>query len=139
MVYYSFSYFYTHWWRGFLGPSWHLALGQYVYTNTLIYHCLFPVHIINFVLIVTWFPMKALSIPLLSSYPFIATLSGLSLALLIGCASLLKNVLSVSACSNCKMSFCFLYMLNRSSMPYVIILEYCSEKVNIVVIDYTNY
>ena len=139
MVYYSFSYFYTHWWRGFLGPSWHLALGQYVYTNTLIYHCLFPVHIINFVLIVTWFPMKALSIPLLSSYPFIATLSGLSLALLIGCASLLKNVLSVSACSNCKMYFCFLYMLNRSSMPYVIILEYCSEKVNIVVIDYTNY
>ncbi|XP_030925632.1 protein ZINC INDUCED FACILITATOR 1-like isoform X1 [Quercus lobata] len=38
----------------------------------------------------------ALSIPLLSSYPFIATLSGLSLALLIGCASLLKNVLAVS-------------------------------------------
>ncbi|KAK7822948.1 protein zinc induced facilitator 1 [Quercus suber] len=44
----------------------------------------------------------ALSIPLLSSYPFIATLSGLSLALLIGCASLLKNVLAVSACSNWK-------------------------------------
>ena len=104
-------------------------------TNTLIYHCLFPVHIINFVLIVTWFPMKALSIPLLSSYPFIATLSGL----LIGCASLLKNVLAVSACSNWKMYFCFLYTLNRSSMPYVIILEYCSKKDNIVVIDYTNY
>ena len=32
-VYCSFSYFYTHWWRGFLGPSGHLALGQYVYNK----------------------------------------------------------------------------------------------------------
>ncbi|XP_058079219.1 protein ZINC INDUCED FACILITATOR 1-like [Magnolia sinica] len=37
-----------------------------------------------------------LSIPLLSSYPFIAMLSGLSLTLLINCASVLKNVLSVT-------------------------------------------
>lgn len=37
-----------------------------------------------------------LTIPLLSSYPFIAMLSGLSLTLLIDCASVLKNVLSVS-------------------------------------------
>ncbi|XP_057948421.1 protein ZINC INDUCED FACILITATOR 1-like [Malania oleifera] len=37
-----------------------------------------------------------LTIPLLSSYPFIAMLSGFSLSLLINCASLMKNVLSVS-------------------------------------------
>ncbi|KAJ4970912.1 hypothetical protein NE237_004011 [Protea cynaroides] len=37
-----------------------------------------------------------LSIFLLSSYPFIAKLSGFSLALLINCASVLKNILSVS-------------------------------------------
>ncbi|XP_068661405.1 probable peptide/nitrate transporter At3g43790 isoform X2 [Aristolochia californica] len=37
-----------------------------------------------------------LSIPLLQSYPFIALLSGLSLSLVINCASVLKNVLSVS-------------------------------------------
>ncbi|KAF3441419.1 hypothetical protein FNV43_RR15333 [Rhamnella rubrinervis] len=37
-----------------------------------------------------------LTIPLLSSYPFIAMLSGLTLTLLINCASLLKNVLSVT-------------------------------------------
>ncbi|KAJ4978516.1 hypothetical protein NE237_009296 [Protea cynaroides] len=40
--------------------------------------------------------LAALSIPLLSSYPFIAMLSGISLALLINCASLLKNAFSVS-------------------------------------------
>ncbi|XP_048334007.2 protein ZINC INDUCED FACILITATOR 1 isoform X2 [Ziziphus jujuba] len=37
-----------------------------------------------------------LTIPLLSSYAFIAMLSGLTLALLINCASLLKNLLSVT-------------------------------------------
>ncbi|GMN67459.1 hypothetical protein TIFTF001_036521 [Ficus carica] len=37
-----------------------------------------------------------LTIALLSSYPFIAKLSGITLTLLINCASLLKNVLSVS-------------------------------------------
>ncbi|KAB1225525.1 Protein ZINC INDUCED FACILITATOR-LIKE 1 [Morella rubra] len=37
-----------------------------------------------------------LSIPLLASYPFIALLSGFSLAFLISCASVLKNVISVS-------------------------------------------
>lgn len=37
-----------------------------------------------------------LNIPLLTSYPFIAMLSGLGLALLINCASVLKNTLSVS-------------------------------------------
>ncbi|GLT75353.1 hypothetical protein SLA2020_470840 [Shorea laevis] len=37
-----------------------------------------------------------LSIPLLQSYPLIAMLSGLTLSLLINCASILKNVLSVS-------------------------------------------
>ncbi|XP_068659656.1 protein ZINC INDUCED FACILITATOR-LIKE 1-like [Aristolochia californica] len=38
----------------------------------------------------------ALSIPLLQSYPFIAMLSGLTLSLVINCASLLKFVLDVS-------------------------------------------
>eukprot|EP00257_Ricinus_communis_P026760 XP_025014174.1 protein ZINC INDUCED FACILITATOR-LIKE 1 [Ricinus communis] len=37
-----------------------------------------------------------LSIPLLASYPFIAMLSGFSLTLMLNCASILKNVLSVS-------------------------------------------
>ncbi|KAJ6864170.1 hypothetical protein NC651_034875 [Populus alba x Populus x berolinensis] len=37
-----------------------------------------------------------LTIPLLSSYPFIALLKGLTLMLLINCASILKNVLCVS-------------------------------------------
>ncbi|KAF5475651.1 hypothetical protein F2P56_007432 [Juglans regia] len=37
-----------------------------------------------------------ITIPLLSSYPFIAMLSGLSLTILINCASIMKNVLSVS-------------------------------------------
>lgn len=36
------------------------------------------------------------SIPVLTSYPYIAMLSGFSLALLLNCASVLKNVLSVS-------------------------------------------
>lgn len=39
---------------------------------------------------------QILSIPVLSSYPFIAMLSGVTLTLLINCASLVKNVLSVS-------------------------------------------
>ncbi|VFQ61585.1 unnamed protein product [Cuscuta campestris] len=38
----------------------------------------------------------ALSIPLLSSYPYMAMLSGLWLSLILNCASMLKNVLSVS-------------------------------------------
>ncbi|KAK6934035.1 Major facilitator superfamily, partial [Dillenia turbinata] len=38
----------------------------------------------------------ALSIPLLSSYPFIGMLSGISLAVLLNCASVLKNLFSVS-------------------------------------------
>ncbi|XP_021625756.1 protein ZINC INDUCED FACILITATOR-LIKE 1 isoform X2 [Manihot esculenta] len=37
-----------------------------------------------------------ISIPLLSSYPFIAMLSGFSLTLLLNCASIMKNILSVS-------------------------------------------
>ncbi|XP_057991261.1 protein ZINC INDUCED FACILITATOR 1 isoform X3 [Hevea brasiliensis] len=37
-----------------------------------------------------------ISIPLLASYPFIAMLSGFSLSLLLNCASIMKNVLSVS-------------------------------------------
>ncbi|XP_043719616.1 protein ZINC INDUCED FACILITATOR-LIKE 1-like isoform X2 [Telopea speciosissima] len=40
--------------------------------------------------------LAVLSIPLLSSYPFIAMLSGSGLAILITCASLLKNAFSVS-------------------------------------------
>ncbi|XP_059442032.1 protein ZINC INDUCED FACILITATOR 1-like [Corylus avellana] len=40
-----------------------------------------------------------LTIPLLSSYPFISMLSGLSLTLLVDCASILKNVLAWSECS----------------------------------------
>ncbi|XP_019186792.1 PREDICTED: protein ZINC INDUCED FACILITATOR-LIKE 1-like [Ipomoea nil] len=38
----------------------------------------------------------ALSIPLLSTYPYIALLSGLCLSVVLNCASMLKNVLSVS-------------------------------------------
>ncbi|CAH9068929.1 unnamed protein product [Cuscuta epithymum] len=38
----------------------------------------------------------ALSIPLLSSYPYVAMLSGLGLSLVLNCVSMLKNVLSVS-------------------------------------------
>jgi len=34
---------------------------------------------------------------LLASYPYIALLSGLSLAFVLNCASVVKNVLSVSA------------------------------------------
>ncbi|KAM2845986.1 hypothetical protein COP1_028364 [Malus domestica] len=37
-----------------------------------------------------------ISIPLLSSYPFIAMLSGLSLFVLLNCASVLKNVISIT-------------------------------------------
>uniref|UniRef100_A0A2P2PQK4 Protein ZINC INDUCED FACILITATOR-LIKE 1-like n=1 Tax=Rhizophora mucronata TaxID=61149 RepID=A0A2P2PQK4_RHIMU len=37
-----------------------------------------------------------LTIPLLSSYPFIALLKGLSLTLVLDCASVLKNAISVS-------------------------------------------
>ncbi|KAG6642738.1 hypothetical protein CIPAW_09G161400 [Carya illinoinensis] len=37
-----------------------------------------------------------ITIPLLSSYPFMAMLSGLSLTILINCASIMKNVLAVS-------------------------------------------
>lgn len=43
-----------------------------------------------------WFYVKVLSVPLLSSYPLIAMLSGLGLSLLVNCASLFKNVLCVS-------------------------------------------
>ncbi|KAJ6989101.1 protein ZINC INDUCED FACILITATOR-LIKE 1-like [Populus alba x Populus x berolinensis] len=42
------------------------------------------------------FPMQVISILLLSSYPFIAMLSGLGLSILINCASIMKNVFSVS-------------------------------------------
>ncbi|KAA8519302.1 hypothetical protein F0562_013558 [Nyssa sinensis] len=38
----------------------------------------------------------AVSIPLLTSFPYIAMLSGFSLSLLLNCASVMKNVLSVS-------------------------------------------
>ncbi|KAL3731840.1 hypothetical protein ACJRO7_028669 [Eucalyptus globulus] len=38
----------------------------------------------------------ALSLPLLSSYPFIAMLTGLSLSIVLNCASVVKNVLSLS-------------------------------------------
>jgi len=41
--------------------------------------------------------MQVVSIPLLASYPYIALLSGLSLAFVLNCASVVKNVLSVSA------------------------------------------
>ncbi|KAF6151939.1 hypothetical protein GIB67_010513, partial [Kingdonia uniflora] len=51
-----------------------------------------------------------LSIPLLSSYPFIAMLSGLSLHLLLNCASILKNVLSVSAVTG-------LFILQNNAVP----------------------
>ncbi|KAJ6989102.1 hypothetical protein NC653_021859 [Populus alba x Populus x berolinensis] len=40
------------------------------------------------------FPMQVISILLLSSYPFIAMLSGLGLSILINCASIMKNVFS---------------------------------------------
>lgn len=40
--------------------------------------------------------LQLLSMPLLSSYPFIAMLSGLSLAIVLSSASIAKNVLAVS-------------------------------------------
>ncbi|XP_073044231.1 protein ZINC INDUCED FACILITATOR 1-like isoform X1 [Primulina eburnea] len=49
-----------------------------------------------------------ISIPLLSSYPFIAGLSGLVLLLVLNCASMLKNVLSIS------ITTCLLVMQNRA-------------------------
>ncbi|XP_042514242.1 protein ZINC INDUCED FACILITATOR-LIKE 1-like isoform X1 [Macadamia integrifolia] len=51
-----------------------------------------------------------LSIPLLSSYPFIAMLSGSTLALLITCASVLKNVFSVSITTG-------LFLLQNNAVP----------------------
>ncbi|RRT57831.1 hypothetical protein BHE74_00031795, partial [Ensete ventricosum] len=39
---------------------------------------------------------KVLTIPVLAAYPFMSKLSGLQLTLIVNCASLLKNVLSVS-------------------------------------------
>lgn len=41
--------------------------------------------------------LQVISIPLLSSYPFLAELSGLILLLLLNFASMLKNILSVSS------------------------------------------
>lgn len=40
--------------------------------------------------------MQVLAIPLLAAYPFMSKLSGLQLTLIVNCASLLKNILSVS-------------------------------------------
>ncbi|XP_010251712.1 PREDICTED: probable peptide/nitrate transporter At3g43790 isoform X1 [Nelumbo nucifera] len=51
-----------------------------------------------------------LSIPLLSSYPFIARLSGFTLQLVINCASILKNVLSVVTLTG-------LFILLNSAVP----------------------
>ncbi|KAF6151938.1 hypothetical protein GIB67_010512, partial [Kingdonia uniflora] len=50
------------------------------------------------------------SIPLLSSYPFMAMLSGLSLHLLLNCASVLKNVLSISTITG-------LFILQNNAVP----------------------
>ena len=44
--------------------------------------------------------VQVLSIPLLTSYTYVAMLSGFSLAFLINCASVMKNVLSVSGYPN---------------------------------------
>ncbi|XP_077241543.1 protein ZINC INDUCED FACILITATOR-LIKE 1-like isoform X2 [Tasmannia lanceolata] len=51
-----------------------------------------------------------LSVPLLASYPAIAMLSGLSLALVINCASLLKNVLSMAIITG-------LFLLQNNAVP----------------------
>ncbi|XP_058079216.1 protein ZINC INDUCED FACILITATOR-LIKE 1-like isoform X4 [Magnolia sinica] len=51
-----------------------------------------------------------LSIPLLSIYPFIAMLSGFSLTLLINCASVLKNVLSVTVITG-------MFLLQNNAVP----------------------
>ncbi|CAN1804377.1 Protein ZINC INDUCED FACILITATOR-LIKE 1 [Linum perenne] len=42
------------------------------------------------------YELQALSIPLLASYPFMSKMSGFTLSVVINCASVLKNVLSVS-------------------------------------------
>jgi hypothetical protein len=56
------------------------------------------------------FNMQIFSIPLLQSYPLIAMLSGISLYIVISIASMLKNVMSVSASLN------LLNFSNRSSV-----------------------
>jgi len=56
----------------------------------------FPFLLFKYVLLL-WFDMQVLSIPLLQSYPFIALLSGLALYIVLSAASILKNILSVSA------------------------------------------
>ena len=48
-------------------------------------------------MLLPWSHMQMISIPLLQSYPFIALLSGLALYIVLSVASILKNLLSVSA------------------------------------------
>lgn len=57
--------------------------------------CFFVVIISNFLCF--FLLLKVLSILLLSSYPFIGMLAGVDQTLLVNFASVLKNVLSVSA------------------------------------------
>ncbi|KAL5745588.1 hypothetical protein ACOSP7_026734 [Xanthoceras sorbifolium] len=52
----------------------------------------------------------AISIPLLSSYPYIAMLSGITLHMVINCASILRNTLSVSLVTG-------LFILQNNAVP----------------------
>lgn len=98
LVCYSSSYLLTHWWKGLLGLSWFLALAQYAPNRTVI-SLLFPLLFTSFICVgfeLNLFIFQVLSIPLLASYPCIALLSGFCLSIALNCASMLKNVLSVS-------------------------------------------
>ncbi|KAJ6408831.1 hypothetical protein OIU84_008517 [Salix udensis] len=52
----------------------------------------------------------AVSIPLLASYPYIAMLSGITLHLVINCASILRNTLSVTLVTG-------LFILQNNAVP----------------------
>ncbi|XP_068658243.1 protein ZINC INDUCED FACILITATOR 1-like isoform X2 [Aristolochia californica] len=56
--------------------------------SSIIVYCIFQLHDMAYA--------EVLSIPLLASYPYIAVLSGVVLSCVINCASMLKNVLSVT-------------------------------------------
>ena len=73
----------------FSGVSFQLTVAMIVFQHFSFCH-------LKYVLLL-WFHVQMLTIPLLQSYPFIALLSGLALYIVLSIASILKNILSVSA------------------------------------------